>query len=77
MKDLTDRQREILQFIIDFKADREYPPTIRDVGREFELSNRAAYEYFMVLEKKGYISREPGIVRGLKIIKYPEVKNAI
>lgn len=72
MKDLTDRQKEVFDFIVKFKTEKEYPPTIRDIGKEFGFTVGAAYGHFMVLEKKGYIKREPGIVRGIKILKKVE-----
>lgn len=77
MIDLTDRQREILNFIIDFKADNEYSPTLREIGEACGFTVGRAFDHVMVLQKKGYILRIPEIARGIKIIKNPEVKNAV
>ena len=38
MKTLTDRQREILDFIKGFIKDHKYPPTIREIAGNFSIS---------------------------------------
>jgi SOS-response transcriptional repressor LexA len=35
---LSDRQQKIVQFIIKFVAKHKYPPTIREIGEEVEIS---------------------------------------
>ena len=45
MKDLTRRQRAILQFIEDFLNENEYPPTIRDIQREPTISSTSALDH--------------------------------
>jgi len=39
MKDLSRRQQAILQFIERFLDDNDYPPTIRDIQSELDISS--------------------------------------
>jgi repressor LexA len=55
MKDLTERQREILTFISGFIAKYKYPPTIREVADHFSMSVKGAYDHVTALHKKGKI----------------------
>jgi repressor LexA len=57
-RELTKRQREILDFIIDCVRDRGMPPTIAEIGEEFGIaSTNGVNDHLVALEKKGYIER--------------------
>ena len=55
MKELTKRQKEVLNFIKLFINGHGYPPTIREVGDEFKISVKGGYDHIKALEKKGFI----------------------
>ena len=58
---LTDRQQEILDFIVDAVQTKGYPPTLREISHKFDISStQGVRRHIDALEKKGYISREPG-----------------
>ena len=38
-KQLTDRQEEILNFIQQFLQENGYPPTLREIGKRFDISS--------------------------------------
>lgn len=58
---LTDRQQEILDFIVDAIQTKGYPPTLREISHKFEISStQGVRRHIDALEKKGYISRESG-----------------
>jgi repressor LexA len=59
MKDeLTDRQREVYDFLLNFWRTRGYPPSIREVAGHFGFrSTRAVVDHFGALERKGWIVR--------------------
>lgn len=58
MQNLTDRQRDILQFIHRSVEDGGYPPTIREIGEAFGIrSTNGVNDHLKALEKKGYVSR--------------------
>lgn len=57
-KDLTKRQRDILDYIIDCVRDRGMPPTIAEIGEEFGItSTNGVNDHLVALEKKGFIER--------------------
>jgi len=69
-KKLTNRQREILDFI---KRDTEragYPPTVREIGGAFDMSEKGAFDHLKAIEKKGYIRRDPRKPRAIEILDF-------
>jgi repressor LexA len=69
MKDLSRRQRAILEFIEEFLIDNDYPPTIRDIQRELNISSTSVVDYNLkVLEGHNYIRRNKNISRGIEVV---------
>ncbi|MCB1186636.1 transcriptional repressor LexA [bacterium] len=56
-KRVTDKQREVLQYIADFIEGNGYAPSIRDIAGKFDCSVKGAYDHVVALEKKGLIER--------------------
>ena len=54
---LTDRQREVLEFIQTFTGENGVPPTVREIGGRFHVTPRAAFDHLRALERKGYLRR--------------------
>jgi repressor LexA len=69
MKDLTPRQREILDFLTEFIEANSYPPTVRETAKAFSISIKGAYDHMKALEKKGVIRFQENRSRTLEIIK--------
>ncbi len=68
MRQLTPRQKEILQMIQDFIADYGMPPTRADIARELGFkSANAAEEHLRALQKKGVLELIPGASRGIQL----------
>lgn len=57
MRQLTDRQKKVLDFIVSYVEKHGYSPSIRDIARAFHITPRGAMMHLIALEKKGYISR--------------------
>lgn len=58
MDELTDRQKEILQFIVRESENRGFPPTIREIGEEMDIkSTNGVNDHLKALERKGYLTR--------------------
>jgi len=56
---LTQRQREILDFISSSIAERGFPPTLREIGEHFSIrSTNGVNDHLKALEKKGHLRRE-------------------
>ncbi|MGC9212989.1 MAG: hypothetical protein ACP5F2_06005 [Athalassotoga sp.] len=68
MKELTQRQREIYDFIKEFLNRNGYPPTIREISDHFGFSSPSgALAHVEAIEKKGYIKRDKAS-RGIKVL---------
>ncbi len=64
---LTDRQREILDFITASIRERGYPPTLREIGLHFGIrSTNGVNDHLRALEKKGHLQREDLKSRALR-----------
>jgi repressor LexA len=58
MDELTDRQREILSFIVKETESRGFPPTIREIGQHMDIrSTNGVNDHLKALERKGYLTR--------------------
>ncbi len=56
---LTQRQRDILDFISASIDRRGYPPTLREIGEHFGIrSTNGVSDHLKALEKKGFLARE-------------------
>src|SRR5438270_9507670 len=74
---LNERAREILAFIHRFQEERGYPPTIREIGKEFGISSTNGVRYYLnVLEKAGHLKRSGKISRGLESVRNPFASHA-
>lgn len=57
-KGLTKRQEMILQYVLDYVQREGFPPSIREIGRDFGIKSlRGVTVHLDALERKGYISR--------------------
>ena len=68
MRDLTPRQKEILQLIYDIIDDTGMPPTRAEIAKHcgFKSAN-AAEEHLKALQKKGALQLIPGASRGIRL----------
>jgi repressor LexA len=68
---LTDRQREIYDFIRDKIESRGYGPTVREIGQAFDIkSPNGVMCHLKALEKKGLIVREGFSARAIQLIDH-------
>jgi repressor LexA len=68
LRDLTNIQKNILDFLIDQIKGKGIPPTLADVAKHFGYKNRATVQqHFQAIEKKGYIRKNPKISRGIEL----------
>jgi repressor LexA len=65
---LTKRQGDILGFIREHTAVRGYPPSFREIGRQFGIkSTNGVKVHLDALERKGYITRGARVARGIEM----------
>ena len=68
MRQLTPRQREILELIQDFIAEYGMPPTRAEIAKELGFkSANAAEQHLRALQKKGVLELLPGASRGIRL----------
>jgi repressor LexA len=74
-KGLTQKQQNILQFILDYVQREGYPPSIREMGREFNIGSlRGVTVHLDALVRKGYITRA-NTPRSIKVI-HPQFQSS-
>lgn len=67
-KQLTEIQKNILDFLIDQVKGKGMPPTLADVAKHFGYKNRATVQqHFSAIERKGYIKKNPKLSRGIEL----------
>ena len=69
MKELTNRQKQVLSFIADYIRKNSYPPTIREVADHFEISIKGAHDHITALKKKGVIKQTGKLSRTMELVK--------
>ena len=68
MKGITDRQQQVLNYIVDYTEENSYPPTVRDISEHFGISLRAVQDHIAALQKKGYLSQREKKARSLRVL---------
>jgi repressor LexA len=83
-RELTDRQRQIFEFIKAENRRKGYPPTVRDIGQAVGLSSSSTvHSHLTALEAKGLIKRDPSKPRALEVIGHdredrtPEIRGVV
>lgn len=71
MTGLTERQREILEYICRHQADQGFWPSIREIQGNFRFkSTNAVVGHLKALENKGAIVRIPGQARAYRPVGF-------
>lgn len=66
---LTDIERKILDFMVQYLRANTYQPSIREIGERFGIkSTKTVSEHLQSLADKGYLERDPSRSRGVKIL---------
>lgn len=69
MKELTERQRQILDFIQQKQAAEKLTPTLREIAAHFRFSSaNAALAHVQALLAKGFLKSLPGRARSLQVV---------
>src|ERR671921_813841 len=73
VEELTERQRQTLQFIAETVADRGYPPSVREACEALGLaSSSTVHSHLQALQRKGYIRIDPTKPRAIEVLFDPE-----
>ena len=58
MKELTAKQQEIFDYLVQSVSENSYVPTLREIAAHFAFrSVNAVNDHLAALEKKGYLTR--------------------
>ncbi len=69
MKNLSAKQKSIIDFVRRFAREKAYPPTVRDIVAGCNISSTSVAAYNLdILERQGFIRRHPGISRGIELV---------
>ncbi|MDP1891324.1 MAG: S24 family peptidase [Gemmatimonadaceae bacterium] len=68
---LSAVEESVYHFLLDHLAEHTFQPSVRDIGRQCRIaSTKSVTDVLASLEAKGYIERQPGRSRGVKLIGY-------
>lgn len=70
MKELTDKQKRILEFLKEYTKTHGYPPTVREIGAHFKILWAAARRHLQAIERKGFLKLNPLKSRGIEILSF-------
>jgi repressor LexA len=76
MRELTSRQRDVLNFIRAFSGRHGVPPTVREIGERFQVTPRAAFDHLRALERKGMLQRRSTTRRTSRALTLAEPASA-
>ncbi len=67
---LTPKQKEILDYVISYKNDHGYAPSLEEIGTKFELKAvSTVHQHVEALKKKGFLTKEINQPRGIQPLK--------
>ena len=67
---VTAKQRRIYDFIRRYMESNQEPPTMAEIGRQFQRSSSASvHNVVSLLEREGLIRRIPNVSRGIELVK--------
>jgi hypothetical protein len=70
--DYTEKQGQYLAFIHNYTVIHGEPPARTDMQRFFRVSPPSVHQMVLRLAEKGFISREPGQARALRVLVPPQ-----
>ncbi len=65
---LTDRQREIYDFLVEFRQEHDFAPSIREISKHFKFNLKSAHDHLKALERKMWLRRAGKGSRALEIL---------
>ena len=69
VEELTERQRQTLQYIAETVADRGYPPSVREACEALGLaSSSTVHSHLRALQRKGYLRIDPTKPRAVEVL---------
>ncbi len=77
-RELTARQRQILDYIQAKVSERGYPPAVREIGEAVGLSSPSTvHSHLSALVRSGYLRRDPSKPRAIEVIDHGDVQTGL
>jgi len=75
MRNLTKRQKKILDFVKDFIKKHDYAPSYREIAEYFHYNSLATVaDHIEALQQKGYLKKDPTMARSLQLTAIADKK---
>lgn len=75
---LSGKRREMLDYIARCLRERGYPPSVREIGEAVGLNSSATvHTHLAVLQREGFLERDPTKPRAIKVRYDPSSKEAV
>lgn len=75
---LTEKRRQILDFIIEHQREHGYPPSVREIGRSVGLTSSATvHDHIDRLAEGGFLVKDPTKPRALQVRYEPSSRTAV
>jgi repressor LexA len=75
---LSGKRQQILEYIGDCLRARGYPPSVREIGEAVGLTSSATvHSHLAVLQREGYLQRDPTKPRAIQVRYEPSSKVAM
>jgi repressor LexA len=75
---LTEKRQQILECIAESLRQRGYPPSVREIGEAVGLqSSSTVHAHLAVLEREGYLRRDPSKPRAIEVRYDPTSRSAV
>jgi repressor LexA len=72
---LTERQRQILDFLTKYVDAHGYPPTVREIGEAVGLASPSTvHAHLANLERAGLLKRDPTKPRAIELYREPKAE---
>ena len=70
---LTKRQKEVLDFLVNFVNKHGYSPSFEEIARSLRLTSLATvHKHITTLERKGFIRRGYNQSRSIEVVQLPK-----
>jgi len=64
---LTEKQQAILDFINAYVEEHQYPPSVREIGRQFGIYPATVQDHISAIERKGFLQKKRFQSRSLSV----------